>query len=314
MARGNNIFYCEGCKETRTHRKQWGLIWDKWSCSYCTTKTKQFNSWLWMIKHFILFTFTFGLYQVYRLWGKKGLGIAVVIYALVLMLPNAKASGDIVKMSNSGICHPQESRSYNRTKSFKPYDTVEACLNDGGVLPKHLQGKYKTNTVKPTNYPKYSRSMFGGWKDFDKDCQNTRHEMLIANIEITPTLNIKGCMVTYGQWVSTYTGKTLTNPEKIDIDHVIPLKWAFTNGADTWSKELRVQFANDPDNLRVSAASVNRSKGAKGLTQWLPDSNKCEYIGNWWHLFNKYPFQLGETKLQALADITYKTCPQYFNQ
>ena len=28
------------------------------------------------------------------------------------------------------------------------------------------------------NIPAYDRGLFGSWKDFDNDCQNTRHELL----------------------------------------------------------------------------------------------------------------------------------------
>ena len=41
-----------------------------------------------------------------------------------------------VKMSNSGICHDASSRHYARLKNFKPYASIQACLDDGGRAPK----------------------------------------------------------------------------------------------------------------------------------------------------------------------------------
>lgn len=41
-----------------------------------------------------------------------------------------------VKKSNSGICHDTSSASYNRTKNFEVFNTIEACLESGGRLPK----------------------------------------------------------------------------------------------------------------------------------------------------------------------------------
>ncbi|WP_339890465.1 hypothetical protein [uncultured Alteromonas sp.] len=41
-----------------------------------------------------------------------------------------------VKKSTSGICHDSSSASYNRTKNFEAFSTIEACLESGGRLPK----------------------------------------------------------------------------------------------------------------------------------------------------------------------------------
>ena len=44
--------------------------------------------------------------------------------------------GDAVKMSSSGICHDVSSRHYERVKNFKPYESMQECLDDGGRKPK----------------------------------------------------------------------------------------------------------------------------------------------------------------------------------
>ena len=41
--------------------------------------------------------------------------------------------------------------------------------------------------------------------------------------------------------------------------HVVPLKWAWDHGADTWSRDKREKFANDPVNLWSVELSLNRS-------------------------------------------------------
>ena len=41
-----------------------------------------------------------------------------------------------VKKSESGICHDASSRHYERVKNFKSYDSIQACLDDGGRKPK----------------------------------------------------------------------------------------------------------------------------------------------------------------------------------
>ncbi|MBI3633938.1 MAG: cardiolipin synthase [Candidatus Vogelbacteria bacterium] len=41
----------------------------------------------------------------------------------------------IVKLSTSNICHVPGSASYEQTKKFKSYETLQACLDSGGRLP-----------------------------------------------------------------------------------------------------------------------------------------------------------------------------------
>ena len=48
----------------------------------------------------------------------------------------ALASSPTVKQSNSGICHSVESKWYERTKNYTPFDSINACLAAGGRLPK----------------------------------------------------------------------------------------------------------------------------------------------------------------------------------
>ena len=48
----------------------------------------------------------------------------------------AAAAEPIVKKSESGICHDKNSPSYERTKKFTEFKTVDECVKSGGTLPK----------------------------------------------------------------------------------------------------------------------------------------------------------------------------------
>jgi hypothetical protein len=50
--------------------------------------------------------------------------------------PAAAAATPVVKKSDSGICHDSKSPSYERTKKFTEFKTVDECLKSGGKLPK----------------------------------------------------------------------------------------------------------------------------------------------------------------------------------
>ena len=74
------------------------------------------------------------------------------------------------------------------------------------------------------------------WRDEDRDCINTRHEVLQATSLVIPVMSRNGCNVIQGRWYDPYTGKFYNNPQDFDIDHVVPLAEAHRSGANEWTK------------------------------------------------------------------------------
>jgi len=72
----------------------------------------------------------------------------------------------------------------------------------------------------------YTRSAFKHWVDEDGDGCNTRNEVLLAEALTAPEQGER-CRLTGGQWTSYYDEETVTNPSKLDIDHVVPLAGAW---------------------------------------------------------------------------------------
>ncbi|WP_281348233.1 HNH endonuclease family protein [Marinobacter changyiensis] len=101
----------------------------------------------------------------------------------------------------------------------------------------------------------------------------------------------KGCRVVSGRWVSPFTGNVIQNSSEIDIDHVVPLAWAWERGASNWSDARRERFANDERNLWPVEASLNRSKGARGPNEWLPPSGACGYVARFYRLTRIYKLE-----------------------
>ena len=91
----------------------------------------------------------------------------------------------------------------------------------------------------------FTRADYGSWIDIDKDCQDTRQEVLIRQSKITPTLDKKGCKVISGYWDDLYSGESFTNPKQLDIDHFVPLAEVDRSGGDKWSKEKKQAYSND---------------------------------------------------------------------
>lgn len=143
---------------------------------------------------------------------------------------------------------------------------------------------------------KYKRDLFGpGWKDFDGDCKSTRHEILTDFSTITPLYkSSKQCRVVRGRWISMYTGDIHTKARVLDIDHIVPVAWAWYHGANEWDTEARIAFYNDPANLIAVEAKLNRQKSAKGPDKWLPPKNQCQYFARFLRIVKKYKLSLSE--------------------
>ena len=221
--------------------------------------------------------------------------------ALMLAFMFQPVAAETIKKTSSGICHPPASSYYERTRNFKPFDTVEECLKTGGRLPKRLADNHAGPSFQ-ANSNKYERSAFGhGWDDADGDCQNSRAEALIVTSTTTVRFaDDKRCRVVSGRWISPFTGKVIQNSNTIDIDHVVPLKWAWERGADSWSKAKRERFANDPVNLIPVEASLNRSKGAKGPNEWLPPAGRCGYVARFARIVKRYGLEQRPDEAQWL--------------
>lgn len=221
--------------------------------------------------------------------------VAVLLLAFVPAVAVAT-----IKQSSSGLCHPPQSPWYERTSQFTPFASLQACLSAGGRLPEGVT----LASVDP-KVTVYQRSEFGhGWDDRDGDCQDSRAEALIATSTTTVRFaDANGCRVVTGRWISPFTDRVLLNASDIDIDHVVPLAWAWNHGASHWPRERREAFANDPINLWPVEASLNRSKGAQGPDTWMPPAGQCQYISRFARILIKYDLMPTEAEAQAFRRL-----------
>lgn len=133
----------------------------------------------------------------------------------------------------------------------------------------------------------YDRAAWPHWSDADGDCQDTRHEVLIAESEIPVKFETRErCRVKVGRWRCPYTGRTFTDPRKLDVDHLVPLAEAHRSGGYAWDRAKRERYANaldEPAHLVAVERESNRAKADKGPEAWMPRSEayRCEYVDAW---------------------------------
>lgn len=138
--------------------------------------------------------------------------------------------------------------------------------------------------------PAYNRDEWKHWSDFDLDCMNTRHEILKAQADGPIRFSPDGCYVSMSTWHDPFSGKTFTRASDLDVDHIVPLKWAHDNGGYAWNRERKEEFANDPINLLAVDDGLNSQKRAQPPTAWMPPNHyfRCEYLDLWLKVLKKY--------------------------
>lgn len=178
---------------------------------------------------------------------------------------------------------------------------VQDALNSAGLNKTKSDARTPSSAVKvldkleeTTTEPKspFKRTAFG--PDWDTapaggcDVRNTALGRNLADV----TRN--GCTVTSGTLHDPYTGRTAAYtaeaPSSVTIDAVVPLQYAWENGADTWSDAKRAQFAADQNNLTVTVAGGNADKNGAGPSKWNPADGdyRCTYVTRFIYIVNDY--------------------------
>ncbi len=158
-------------------------------------------------------------------------------------------------------------------------------------------------------FAKYSRSSWGYPNDKNKDCQNTRAEVLIKRSSVQVRFRDESkCYVISGSWSDYYYPQVHTKASTVEIDHLVPLFHAYNTGAKSWSKKQKKQFANDSENLVITQKKYNRSKGAKTILSWLPVNKNyaCKYMQQWFKIKNKYKLMISNKEIDFLRQAKCK--------
>jgi len=157
-----------------------------------------------------------------------------------------------------------------------------------------------------TAIPNYDRTDWNHWLDSDNDCQDTRQELLLReSLEPVTFKTTSRCRVVSGKWYGQYLGVFFTESSDLDLDHIIPLKWAHDHGGWRWSSEDKQRFANDYQNLILVDDGRNQSKGAKGPGGWMPDNlaYHCMYVFRWSYLINKYNLSANQLDKDKISEV-----------
>jgi hypothetical protein len=157
----------------------------------------------------------------------------------------------------------------------------------------------------------YDRAAFGqDVNAYAPDCMSLRHDLLTARADMVLQHDEAECRVLTGLWIDPYTGERITVAAELQVDHLIPLAWAWEHGADSWTQEERQEFSLDQDYLRVVSQHANASKGDSGPTEWLPTAGiaQCDYVSDFRTGVAVYGLQLSEAEQRNLEELTASVC------
>lgn len=153
----------------------------------------------------------------------------------------------------------------------------------------------------------YSRSKFGSaWYDVDRNGCDTRNDILARDF-VNPVFS-GSCKVVGGTWTDPYSGVTYQfdhRPSELDGDHVVSLSDAWQKGAQGWRASKRIAFANDPLNVVMTVATLNRQKSDSDAASWLPPdkSYRCAFIARQVAVKRKYGLWVTRAEYSTMRRI-----------
>jgi hypothetical protein len=161
----------------------------------------------------------------------------------------------------------------------------------------------------------YDRDEWNHWIDV-RSCWTVREQVLARDaVELelvdkqgNPTTDINSaCEIKGGKWVDFYSGKEITNPRSLDIDHMIPLSYTAQHGGQGWDKQKKQDYANNLEGTHLIAVSAgeNRSKSDQGPSEWKPSDTGyyCEYAKSWTTVASKWQLSITEADAAALREM-----------
>ncbi|MFE3125536.1 DUF1524 domain-containing protein [Streptomyces hydrogenans] len=147
----------------------------------------------------------------------------------------------------------------------------------------------------------YERDAFGhAWLDkadgvpFARNGCDTRNDLLRRDGRELRFRDGSDCVVVAMTLDDPYTGTTIDwrkqKAAEVQIDHVVPLSYAWQMGASRWSDAKRKRLANDPLNLLPVQGRANSAKGDSGPASWLPPDRgiRCAYAVRFAQVAEKY--------------------------
>jgi len=151
------------------------------------------------------------------------------------------------------------------------------------------------------------------WGDWDGDCQNNRHEVLIDehiddDVNHPLVLSSDTCYVNSGKWFDPYDNVYYFNSSEVQIDHVVALYEAHKSGAWSFPASRKLKFANDidfDDLLIAVGGSSNSRKGSFDPAGWMPSNinYSCDYLRKWLNIKSEFRLSIDSLEKESIESF-----------
>jgi len=244
---------------------------------------------------------------------------AILAVALTATGCKSNAEGSPSSKTSSKTSSSSTSGSGSDTRSVSPLANQDGLKP--GLAPSNSAGEQSKacaliNQVSTGNTgPKtgYSRDQFGNaWTDTaagvplaGNGC-DTRNDVLARDGQNLVYVSGSHCVIASMTLFNPYKSETIqwtkAKATEVQIDHVVPLSYAWQMGASRWTKDQRTQLANDPLNLLAVDGSANASKGDSGPAAWLPPNQGigCAYAVRFAEVTLKYKLSVAQQDKAAM--------------
>lgn len=170
--------------------------------------------------------------------------------------------------------------------------------------------------ARPPHDDGYRREAFGtAWTDASQAAGagngcDTRNDILTRDVEVSGRTAAASCprAVAAGVLTSPYTGRDVVfergrSSSAIQIDHIVPLAYAWDMGASGWDAARRVSFANDPSNLVAVDGASNQQKSDAEPARWMPPLRgfHCQYAVQYVSVLARYDLPVDAPSQRVLT-------------
>jgi len=241
----------------------------------------------------------------------------VVVSGLLVAFSSFTGGNETTQQADSNsITSTAESQDTEPDASDSSDVPVElAALTPGEVVS--IATALTALEVKPEEATEsYDRKAFKHWSNAEGSDCDVRDAVLKE--EADPAIAADAdCPLPDRKWISLYDGKILTDPSKLDIDHMVPLAEAWRSGAHAWADnpdrlEAYANDMGDPRALIAVSAGSNRSKSDQDPDVWLPTSDDylCTYLADWVAMKYRWELTLETSEYDAIAEKANGECSE----
>jgi hypothetical protein len=160
--------------------------------------------------------------------------------------------------------------------------------------------------------PRYDRDAFGpAWADTDGNGCGQRDDVLVRDLTAVRSSSDGTCTVVAGHLQDAYTGRGIDfqrgarTSAAVQIDHLVPLSWAWRHGAWSWSDRMRERLATDVDELQAVDGPTNQDKSDQGPATWLPPDAgyRCLYVTRFAFIVSRYGLGIDDADRTAVDRV-----------